>query len=196
MMMSRRFYSLKPSISNRLDRMIRVDHAGELAAYEIYKGQLLVLKRTRPELVPLIQEMQDQEKHHLETFKHLVAHHRVRPTIMTPIWKIAGVALGGMTALLGKEGAMACTEAVETVIGGHYNDQVRELLTELTDEGLDMENEEVKHLVETIRQFRDDELEHLDTAVEHDAQSAPAHPLLSAVIARGCKGAIWISERI
>ena len=36
---------------------------------------------------------------------------------------ITGVAcLGAGTALLGKEAAMACTVAVESVIGEHYNE--------------------------------------------------------------------------
>jgi len=30
--------------------------------------------------------------------------------------------IGAGTALLGKEGAMACTVAVESVIGEHYNE--------------------------------------------------------------------------
>ena len=50
-------------------------------------------------------------------------------------------------------------------------------------------------LSQVITEFRDDELEHLDTAVEHDAQQAPAHALLSALIGFGCKGAIQIAKR-
>lgn len=47
-----------------------------------------------------------------------------------------------------------------------------------------------------LMEFRDDELEHLDTAVEHDSQQAPAHALLAAVVEYGCKGAIEIAKRI
>lgn len=50
-------------------------------------------------------------------------------------------------------------------------------------------------LTNIVQEFRDDELEHLDTAVEHDAQQAPAHALLSAIIGFGCKGAIQIAKR-
>lgn len=35
---------------------------------------------------------------------------------------------GAGTALLGKEGAMACTIAVEELIGRHYNDQIKQLI--------------------------------------------------------------------
>jgi len=169
--------TLSPTVSATLSRMIRVDHAGELAAFQIYKGQLLVLSRTHPDLIPLITEMQAQERHHLDTFNRLVGHHRVRPTVMTPIWKMAGVALGAATAMLGREGAMACTEVVETVIGGHYNDQLRTIMTDLKEKGLGLESEEVKTLLATIKQFRDDELEHLDTAVQHDAKEVGVHCL-------------------
>lgn len=50
-------------------------------------------------------------------------------------------------------------------------------------------------LEKIITEFRDDELEHLDTAVEHDAQQAPAHALLSAIIGFGCKQAIKVARR-
>lgn len=50
-------------------------------------------------------------------------------------------------------------------------------------------------LKDIIREFRDDELEHLDIAVEHDSQRAPAHALLSSVIGAGCAVAIQLCKR-
>ena len=50
-------------------------------------------------------------------------------------------------------------------------------------------------LREVIKEFRDDELEHLDTAVVHNSQRAPAHALLSTVIGGGCKIAIELCKR-
>ena len=179
--------------STSLSSMLRVDHAGELAAFQIYSGQLFVLSRTHPELIPLIQEMQSQESHHLNTFNNLLATHRVRPTVMTPIWRVAGWGLGAVTAAMGKEAAMACTSAVETVIGEHYDNQIRNLM-EL--EKKYPEGKELNHLTETVRQFRDDELEHRDIAIEKDAEKAIGYPILETVIGGGCKTAIWISERI
>jgi ubiquinone biosynthesis monooxygenase Coq7 len=51
-------------------------------------------------------------------------------------------------------------------------------------------------LKSVLEEFRDDELEHLDTAVEEGAQKAPGHSLLSAVIGAGCKVAIKICEKV
>ena len=93
---------------------------------------------------------------------------------------------------------MACTEAVETEIGGHYNGQVRILLSwmkEMEEKGEEV-GEEIRELVTTLKRIRDEELEHLDTAVEHDAKSAGGYALLTNVIRSGCKGAIWVSERV
>lgn len=77
-----------------------------------------------------IQHMWDQEKVHRQEFEKLIAEYRVRPTVMTPLWHLAGFALGAGTALLGEKAAMACTVAVETVIVEHYNDQLRQLMDE------------------------------------------------------------------
>ena len=52
----------------------------------------------------------------------LLEQHRVRPTILIGVAKSVGFSLGVTTGLMGKEAAMACTEAVETVIGEHYDE--------------------------------------------------------------------------
>jgi len=170
----------------KIDRMIRVDHAGEYGADRIYAGQLAVLGNT--DVGPTIRHMWDQEKHHLATFAAYVPRYRVRPTALLPVWHVAGYALGAGTALLGKEAAMACTVAVESSITEHYNQQIRELAKD--DAGRHAE------LIGTISKFRDEEQEHHDTGIEHGAELAPAYALLSGVIKAGCKGAIWISERV
>lgn len=66
--------------------------------------------------------MWDQEKKHLAVMNKLQVQHRVRPTILWEVAQVAGFGLGAVTALMGKEAAMACTEAVESVIGEHYDE--------------------------------------------------------------------------
>jgi len=145
-----------------------------------------------------MKHMYDQEAGHFDTFSHLLAKHRIRPTAMYPVWKLAATALGWGTAIMGREAAMACTEAVETEIGGHYNGQVRVLLQwmkDMEDRGEEV-GEEVRELVKTLKRIRDAELEHLDHAVEHDAKEAEGYTFLTNTIRGGCRGAIWISERV
>ncbi|CAD6444718.1 5a2f1d63-9c2b-43da-a9cf-4a517379875d [Sclerotinia trifoliorum] len=181
-----------------LTSALRVNQAGELAATLIYTAQTPPITNAHPHLRPLMAHMYDQEAGHFKTFNHLLAKHRIRPTALTPIWSLAASALGWGTGLMGREAAMACTEAVETEIGTHYNEQVQVLLemqAQMKARGEEL-GEELTELLETIRRIRDEELEHLDHAVEHDAKKAVPHELLTGVIRAGCRGAIWVSERV
>ncbi|EFY98443.1 demethoxyubiquinone hydroxylase [Metarhizium robertsii] len=177
---------------------LRVNQAGELAATLIYKAQTPLVVRQHPHLRPLMAHMYDQEAGHFATFNDLIHKHRVRPTALYPLWSVLATGLGWSTALMGREAAMACTEAVETEIGDHYNNQIREILEMITQweaEGYQV-SAEIGELVKTLRRIRDEELEHLDHAVEHDAKKAEPHWLLTGVIRAGCRGAIWVSERV
>jgi 3-demethoxyubiquinol 3-hydroxylase len=145
-----------------------------------------------------MKHMYDQEATHFSTFNSLMAKHRIRPTAMYPVWTVVASALGWGTAIMGREAAMACTEAVETEIGGHYNGQLRVLLEmaeQMEKDGEDIGGE-LRELIDTIRRIRDEELEHLDHAVENDAKQAVPYELLTGVIRAGCRGAIWVSERV
>eukprot|EP00123_Amoebidium_parasiticum_P008514 comp18858_c0_seq1/m.20907 comp18858_c0_seq1/g.20907 ORF comp18858_c0_seq1/g.20907 comp18858_c0_seq1/m.20907 type:complete len:237 (-) comp18858_c0_seq1:51-761(-) len=184
----RKYESLSPEERELIDGIIRVDHAGELGADRIYAGQMAVLGKTP--VGPVIQHMWEQEKHHLATFERLITEYRIRPTALYPLWSVAGYALGAGTALLGKEAAMACTVAVETVIGEHYDSQLRELL------GVSSDPARHKELRDIIREFRDDELGHLNTGLEHDAEQAPMFQLLRGAVETGCRAAIWVAQRV
>uniref|UniRef100_A0A224XYE3 5-demethoxyubiquinone hydroxylase, mitochondrial n=1 Tax=Panstrongylus lignarius TaxID=156445 RepID=A0A224XYE3_9HEMI len=168
-----------------LDEIIRVDHAGEFGADRIYAGQMAILGNTK--IGPKINEMWQQEKQHRAKFEELINKHRVRPTALLPIWDIAGFALGAGSALLGTKGAMACTVAVESVIVEHYNDQIRQLL----------KRKDLDHsIIQTIKQFRDEEQEHHDAGIQYGALEAPFYDTLTKVIQFGCKTAIELSKII
>lgn len=169
-----------------LAEMIRVDHAGEFAAVQIYRGQRAVFDRIegKAHAARVIADMEAGEQEHLRTFDRLIAERRVRPTVMAPVWRVAGFGLGAVTALMGEQAAHACTEAVEEVIEEHYGRQSAALA------GLDAE---LKHVVD---RFRADEIGHKQTAIEQGARDAPGYSVLSAVIKFGCRAAIRISEKI
>jgi ubiquinone biosynthesis monooxygenase Coq7 len=163
-------------------RMIRVDHAGEYGAARIYAGQLAILGRRQT--APVLREMQEQERQHLQRFSELVAERRVRPTALLPFWHIAGYALGAATAALGERAAMACTVAVEEAIDAHYTSQIAAL------------GESEAELRSALIEFRQDELHHRDVGLQHGAEQAPGYRLMAAAIKAGCRLAIRISERI
>lgn len=181
-----------------LESALRVNQAGELAATLIYTAQTPPLLQSHPHLRSLMKHMHDQEAGHFATFNKLLAKHRVRPTALYPVWKAAASILGWSTGVMGREAAMACTEAVETEIGNHYNGQVRELfrwIQEIKGRG-EKVDPELEELINTLKRIRDEELEHLDHAIENDAKQAQPYEPLTNVIRYGCRGAIWISERV
>ncbi|MEZ6021998.1 MAG: demethoxyubiquinone hydroxylase family protein [Hyphomonadaceae bacterium] len=166
--------------------MIRVDHAGEFGAVQIYRGQNAVFSRSesKAHASRLIADMEAGEQEHLKTFDRLIMERGVRPTIMAPVWRVAGFGLGAVTAMMGEQAAHACTEAVEEVIEEHYAHQ---------SSALGRRDPELKHVID---RFREDEIAHKETAIGQGARQAPGYPVLSAVIKFGCRAAIRISEKI
>lgn len=172
------------STAERLERMIRVNHAGEYGAKRIYAGQLAVLKGTESEAT--IQHMAEQEQVHLDYFEQEIVKRKVRPTALHPLWHVGGFALGAATALMGEKAAMACTVAVEETIDEHYKEQL---------DALDGVTEE-KELRDAIAKFREEELEHRDTGLEHRAEDAPGYPVLYSAVRNISKLAIKLAERV
>ena len=167
---------------SNLEKYIRVNHAGERAAQQIYRGQLVVLGKH--DMGDEIRHMMEQEVEHLETFDTLINERKVRPSFLDPVWGAAGFTLGLVTAAMGPKAAMACTIAVEEVIGEHYQKQAENL------------GSDEASLKKTIERFRDEELEHRDIAIDYKGREAQHYKVLHDVIQKGCRTAIKIAEKI
>ncbi|MCB2108885.1 MAG: demethoxyubiquinone hydroxylase family protein [Rhodobacteraceae bacterium] len=171
-----------PDAATAIEQMVRVNQAGEYGAKRIYQGQLAVLGKS--EAAPILTEMLAQEEQHLARFNEIAARRGVRPTVLEPLWHVAGFALGAATAAIGKDAAMACTVAVEDVIGEHYAEQSAQLGDDEAD------------LRATIDAFRRDELHHRDVSLKAGAEQAPGYEVLTAAIKAGTRLAIWLSKKI
>ncbi len=169
------------SKKQKLARIIRVNQAGEYGAKRIYMGQLAVLRNHKE-----IRHMLEQELEHLNYFDKQVKMRKIRPTLLQPLWHVGGFALGAITALMGEKAAMACTVAVEEVIGEHYERQIGEL------KHLQGESD----LTKNIAKFKDEELEHKDKGLEHGAEEAMCYDTLKGAIKIITKVAIFLSKRI
>ena len=163
--------------------MLRVDQAGEYGATRIYAGQLAVMG-DGPPAARLIARMASQEQRHLKHFDQLLAERGVRPTLLQPAWRVAGHALGAVTALISPNAAMACTAAVEDEIDQHYSEQLEAL------------GEDDPPLSATIAAFQADEREHRDQAIAAGAEESFGYPILYSAIRTGCRIAIELSKRI
>lgn len=165
-----------------VEQIVRVNQAGEYGAKRIYAGQMEILKDD--ECFAEIKHMAEQEEEHLAYFNEQIASRRVRPTLMAPVWHVAGYVLGAATAMMGKKAAMACTVAVEEVIDEHYREQLAQL------------GDDEKELKDKIAKFREDELEHRATGLRHDAEQAAGYPLLAGGVKAASRLAIWLSKKV
>ena len=177
---------MKKTNKNKVEKFIRVDHAGERGAIKIYEGQLLALNTIikNDELKKKIEEMQIHEKEHCDYFEKEIKKRNIKPTKFLPLWDLLGVGLGFGSAIIGKKATMLCTASVEEVIDQHYQNQINQL-----------QNDE-KELKNKIVKFRNDELQHKDIAYEEGATKKGFYSIMDKIIKTGSKIAITISEKI
>src|SRR6185312_10502777 len=132
--MTRKPKPAMPGAKVDVESMIRVDHAGEYGAVRIYEGQLAVLRRRK------------DTGRSVETISHMAE--------LEPVWRVAGFALGAVTAAMGEKAAYACTAAVEEVIDAHYAGQIAVL------------GDDDAQLKATVTEFRAEEAAHRRTALD------------------------------
>ncbi len=175
--------------NKKIEEIVRVDHAGERGAVNIYDGQLLALQllKSDPDMESKIAEMKEHEKEHLKYFEQQLAEREIRPTLLLPIWDVLGVSLGFITGLIGKKATMLCTASVEEVIDQHYQSQINYL---------EKEGQEEKELLKKIKKFRQDELDHRDLAYEEGATKQGPFAFLDLAIKTGSRIAIEIAKKV
>ena len=169
--------------SKNYEKVIRVDHAGEFGAQKIYAGQI---KFSRDKsLIKELKSIAEQEQKHLDFFEGKMLSKRIRPTLMTPLWEIGGYTLGAITAVLGKEYVMACTDAVEGIIVKHYKNQMTK--KEVKDD---------KQLLRKIKLFMEEEAEHQKSGEDNTKSNSFRIRIFKKLVQQLTLSAIKISEKI
>lgn len=164
-----------------IKHILRVNHAGEIGAQQIYEGMLKVLGND-----PNLMQMSNQEQKHLKEFTQLMIKNKVRPTIFQPIWYILSYGMGFTTALMGKKAAHACTIAVEEVIVDHYQHQINSL----------QNSHHNKSLIDTIEKFKNEEDDHRKIAEQAGGREANGFKILEKIVKNITRTAIRISTKI
>lgn len=161
---------------------MKVNHAGEYGAIRIYGAQLFVSKILHKDLAPFLERTLVHEIDHAQKFIEAMKVRQVRPCNAMPLWGIGGWILGFVTACMGKNSVMICTEAVESAVHKHLQDQIRYL------EGKDAE------LRSLILDIEKEEIEHLEYAQQNVKRSWLTKPL-SNFITVSTEIVIWLSTQ-
>jgi 3-demethoxyubiquinol 3-hydroxylase len=162
-------------------RILKVNHAGEYGAIRIYRAQAWVARKLYPDVVDFLQETLQHEIRHCFLFREAMRERSAKPCRVMPLWGNGGLALGFVTALLGRKGIWICTAAVEAAVHRHMDDQLFYL------RGREPE------LYSLIHSIQREELTHLNYAQERIAGDAAWARLIRRFISGCTDVVIWLS---
>lgn len=162
-------------------RILKVNHAGEFGAIRIYGAQLAVARRFFPAIVPALDDMREDEIRHCRLFRDAMPERETWPCRVMALWSLGGYVLGLLTALGGPNLVWICTEAVESTVHRHLEDQLAFLRTR--DPSL--------HAL--IASIQEEELAHLREAEHNQTRRGPARIILLPVIGWLTDVMIWLS---
>ncbi|WP_320200733.1 demethoxyubiquinone hydroxylase family protein (plasmid) [Agrobacterium sp. rho-13.3] len=163
-----------------IKRILKVNHAGEFGAIRIYTAQIFVARRLFPEIVADLEKMRDDEIDHCRLFLQAMPVRNARPCRVMTFWSVGGYVLGLLTALCGRNMVWICTEAVESTVHRHLEDQLTFLIHR---------DPELHTLIKSIQ---DQELAHLREA-ENQREKGQAHSLFLPLISGLTNLMIWLS---
>ncbi len=117
--------NLFDAIEMEMDRMIRVNLAGEQAAVDILKSQIASTDPSAIESLQNLHHMLDQEMCHLNYFQDQIRRHNYRPTILSPVWRVVANGVGFVTAKFGLHAVGSVIDGIEDTIEHHYRSQIK-----------------------------------------------------------------------
>ncbi|MBY5346663.1 demethoxyubiquinone hydroxylase family protein [Rhizobium leguminosarum] len=162
-------------------RILKVNHAGEFGAIRIYGAQILVARRLFPDIVPALEEMRRDEIDHCRLFREAMPARCAKPCRVMEFWSLGGSVLGFLTALAGRNMIWICTEAIESTVHRHLEDQLAFLAKR---------DPELHALIASIQK---QELAHLRTAESSQKGQGLSHALLLPVVGALTDLMIWLS---
>ena len=124
------FFSKRRPARTIAEKMIKVNHAGENGAVNIYRAQRIAARiRARHFLGPLTVQ-QSHEEAHRRLFGNWLARHGIRRCMSYHLCGLGGFTLGFVTGVMGANAIAATTFAVENVVLDHLDKQVTYLSAE------------------------------------------------------------------
>jgi ubiquinone biosynthesis monooxygenase Coq7 len=166
------------------DRVIKVNHAGEHGAINIYRGQLLVCRVTAPQLVSELRDFLEHEYRHREIFVRELQRRAKRRCRSYHLCGVGGLILGIVTGLCGPSAVASTTTAVENVVLQHLNTQLRQLR--------DVDSEAYQGIFSIV----EDERSHQDRAALRYRQGSFWPRVISPVVAAATEAVIWLGMRL
>jgi 3-demethoxyubiquinol 3-hydroxylase len=166
------------------NRILKVNHAGENGAVNIYRGQIFAARLTARGMLTELKRFKSHEENHRSIFWSELLR-RERPRCKSYLLcGLGGFLLGLVTGLFGRRAIAATTVAVERVVLEHLDKQLISL--RYTDSAA----------YAAVSAIVDEERLHHDQSSAHLKDSQFWSRVLTPVVARSTEVVIWLGMRL
>lgn len=166
------------------NRILKVNHAGEHGAVNIYAGQLIVARWRDRDIAAELAHFRSHEERHRAIFAAELARRGVRRCRTYWLCGAGGFVLGLATGVMGTRAMATTTVAVERVVLGHLDRQLRDL------DSLDPE------AVTAIAAIVSDEQEHHDRSAARAGAAGRWNRMLAVLVSGATETVIWLGMKL
>jgi ubiquinone biosynthesis monooxygenase Coq7 len=139
--------------------LMRVNHAGEVAAQGLYQGHAAVARD--PDIEEQMQRAADEEFDHLAWCEQRLSELDEKPSMLSPVWYSGAFLIGAASGMLGDKWSLGFIAETESQVCAHLDSH----LDRLPDE--DAKSRAI------VEQMRDEEEEHGENAKDAGAVELP-----------------------
>jgi len=162
-------------------RLMRINHAGEVSAQGLYKGQALTAHR--PDIADKMERAAMEENDHLAWTESRITEMGTHKSFLGPFWYWGSFAIGATAGAVGDKWSLGFVNETEQQVVKHLEEHLEQL----------PEDDEKSRAI--LEQMKEDEAHHATTAVAHGGAELPwpvkkvMMPLMSKVMT---KAAYWL----
>lgn len=141
-------------------RLMRINHAGEVAAQALYQGQSITArnKQVQEKLVQAAEEEND----HLAWCRQRINELESHTSHLDPVWYAGSLAIGATAGLAGDKWSLGFLAETERQVVKHIESHLKQIpMSDLRTRAI-------------LEQMKTDEQQHATTAIEQGAEELPA----------------------
>ncbi|MDB5970327.1 MAG: coq7 [Hydrocarboniphaga sp.] len=105
--------------------LMRVNHAGEVSAQALYRGQALVSRD--PAVREHLLHAADEERAHLQWCEQRLAELGEKPSLLQPLWYAGSFAMGAAAGIAGDRWSLGFVEETEKQVAEHLDEHLQRL---------------------------------------------------------------------
>jgi ubiquinone biosynthesis monooxygenase Coq7 len=157
---------LSPAERDRAGRLMRINHAGEMAAQGLYQGQAITARLT--EVREKMEQAATEENDHLNWCASRVAELGSHTSYLDPLWYLGSMAIGAAAGLVGDKWSLGFVAETEKQVVKHLDSHLQQI----------SDSDQKTRAI--LLQMKEDESKHATVALQ--AGGAPLPPPVQALM--------------